>query len=1068
MAVHRGARATRFGNAGQIAGCALALLCADVDRAAAQLDPLLVIKSTTQAPSGAARALVIVALDLSPRMQSDAAGHYYDPVDYAPDGITDTVLGLSPARLESRYRRRYDGLQAAGGADKYITSTITTVGDREGAPYTNFFARSRLGVARAALARVVRDNTPSVRFGLVTTRQQAVPAPLTPGNDGPVLDQDPRQQSPSELPQGRWQVTTAITASANRDQIGGSAPLVAADVASANSDLLRLLAMRVGAAPLVAAGFMAPGLDDGPIATLLTDASIEARRLIDSDTSCRNVVIVLVTGGGEATGGHDPTASAVASRLQNVGGRRVPLHVVAIAPPSSADAELRAIATAGGGQYSRVDQADIDAAYDAAIVSGGDATVPVAAAAVETAVQHALADPADVNQPPTAGRPYGPASEYQLTGPVVGTVDLAGARYADGRAIADATARSSSGTVLPQRSNLLVTSAFALPGFSGVLRGVRVYRAVADATRDTGVAFVSDGGLLWSAHTPRSSDGRIDPASRNIFTALPDGTIVPFVSGNAAVLEKYLRPDGFDAGALIDWVRAQPIGAIVGSTPAILSPPSLDPDPDGDYALFRDRLRNRRALVFVGANDGMLHAIDARTGLEVWAFIPFNLLPKLRALRFGQAVDRFVYTMDGSPKVADVVVSSGTTRGWRTVLIAGEGGGGTFYQAFDVTLDGPAACATPGVDDQVTLLGCFSSPGSIPLRWSFPRYAHFDTALGAYGDLDISATNDERSVGQTWSAPSIGRVARETGPFAAIMGSGSFPASAQQTPGRGGVTAGQRVYMLDAADGIVLDSIDVGSDGRSEAVDECTTVPATGCSALKNAIQADVATAGPAGTRAMSRAYVGDLDGNVWRFDMVLRGSQPGFSKPARKLFAAGADQPLFGALATVTVGSRQYLFFGSGSQFLPSTGVNGSYKLFGLIDGASVPSFAFPLTATDGLEDDEKVSVAPVVAGTTVFFTSSISRPNAPCAGVDAALYGLTFAGGVAYDTNSDSIVDNRDSPRIATLMRARVATVPFVADRHLWLGAGNALTVFGDPQAFNADAGDAVVRIVSWRRVP
>ena len=35
-------------------------------------------------------------------------------------------------------------------------------------------------------------------------------------------------------------------------------------------------------------------------------------------------------------------------------------------------------------------------------------------------------------------------------------------------------------------------------------------------------------------------------------------------------------------------------------------------------------------------------------------------------------------------------------------------------------------------------------------------------------------------------------------------------------------------------------------------------------------------------------------------------------------------------------------------------------------------------------------------------------------------------------------------------------------------FLGGGKALTVFGDPQSFNTDIGDAVVRIVSWRRVP
>ena len=1047
---------------------ALVLVCVAADRASAQLDPLLVIKSSAATPGGTARALVIIALDLSPRMQSDGAGHYYDPADYAPDGVIDSALGLSPLRVASRYRRRYDTLQITAGADRYEVSTITTAGDREGARYTNFYARSRLGVARAALARVVRDNTPSVRFGLVATRQQGVSLPVTPGNDGPVFDRDPSQQSPSELPEGRWHVTTITTSAANRDQVGAAAPIVAADVASANGDLLRLLTAPVGAAPLVAAGATAPDLDDSPLATLLTDASAEAKRLIDSDTACRNVVIVLVTGGGEATGGHDPGASAVAARLRNVSGRRVPLYVLAVAPPSASTAELQAIAAAGGGQYSVVDQGEIDAAYDAALVSGTDGTVPAAAAAFETAIQHALADATDVNQPPTARQPHGPASEYQLTGPVVGTVDLAGARYADGRTIADAETTTAAGNLLPQRSNVLVTSAFALPGFEGVLRGVRIYKPVADPSRETGVAFVSDGGLLWSAHPPVTSDGRIDAASRNIFTALPDGTIVPFVSGNAAVLSKYLRPDGFDASAIIEWVRAQPIGAILGSTPAVLSPPSLDPDPDGDYALFRDRLRKRRALVFVGANDGMLHAFDARTGLEVWAFIPFNLLPKLRALRFGQSVDHFVFTMDGSPKLADIVVSSGASRGWRTVLIVGEGAGGTFYQAFDVTLDGLDACAPAGADDPATLLRCFASPARIPLRWSFPRYAHFDPAQGTYGDLDVSATSDERSVGQTWSAPSIGRVAQDTGPFAAIMGSGSFPASAQQSAGRGGTAAGQRVYMLDAGDGVLYDSVDVGSDGRAETVDNCVTVTGAGCSALKNAIQADVATSGPAGNRVISRAYVGDLDGNVWRFDTVLRSGQPHFSTPARKLFAAGPDQPLFGALATVIVGTRQYLFFGSGSQFLPSNGVNGSYKLFGVIDGAATPSFVFPLTSTDGLEGDEKVAVAPAVAGTTVFFTSSISQPNAPCAGIDAALYGFTFAGGVAYDTNEDDVVDRRDSPRIATLARARVATSPFVADHHLWLGGGKALTVFGDPQSFNTDVGDAAVRIVSWRRVP
>src|SRR5690606_24858182 len=104
-----------------------------------------------------------------------------------------------------------------------------------------------------------------------------------------------------------------------------------------------------------------------------------------------------------------------------------------------------------------------------------------------------------------------------------------------------------------------------------------------------------------------------------------------------------------DAGDLISFIRSQPIGAIVDSTPAIMDPPSLDPPPDSDYPGFADANEGRRSLVWVGANDGMLHAIDGRTGVEVWAFIPFNLLPKLYTLRYGQAVGDFRFFVDGSP-----------------------------------------------------------------------------------------------------------------------------------------------------------------------------------------------------------------------------------------------------------------------------------------------------------------------------------------------------------------------------------------------------------------------------------
>ena len=61
-------------------------------------------------------------------------------------------------------------------------------------------------------------------------------------------------------------------------------------------------------------------------------------------------------------------------------------------------------------------------------------------------------------------------------------------------------------------------------------------------------------------------------------------------------------------------------------------------------------------MIFFGANDGMIHAVDARTGYEVWAFIPYNLLPKLRTLADGQPVEQFDYFVDSSPKIAEVKI----------------------------------------------------------------------------------------------------------------------------------------------------------------------------------------------------------------------------------------------------------------------------------------------------------------------------------------------------------------------------------------------------------------------------
>jgi hypothetical protein len=174
--------------------------------------------------------------------------------------------------------------------------------------------------------------------------------------------------------------------------------------------------------------------------------------------------------------------------------------------------------------------------------------------------------------------------------------------------------------------------------------------------------------------------------------------------------------------------------------------------------------------------------------------------------------------------------------------------------------------------------------------------------------------------------------------------------------------------------------------------------------------------------------------------------------------------------MAAVNVGStQQYLFFGTGSDLLPSNGVNQQYKLMGLLDqgGSAVQRFAILLTRVDGVGDDEKVTSFPAVAGDIVFFTTTVFKPASPQLTPDANLYAMTFVGGPAYDNTGDNKVTSSDTVKLKTLLAAGRATAPFIVDQHLVYGVGSKVEVFGDPQDYNNGVGQVGVRILSWREV-
>jgi hypothetical protein len=1083
---------------------AAAILCLAITgwwtaTASAQLDPLLFVKRVPPT--------VIIVMDTSLRMLEDGNGHFYDPLDYAAanDSAVATAMGVVGA---VNYRRIYTNLQYENVVDtntKFEAETITGVGDNTAA-YSTFYDNTRFGIAKAGIEQAVSENAGSAyRWGLIKLRQ-ASPSWRTSGNcDKPVRvtanaalellsDSNPCNVGGS----GRYGVYTTTVSSGTPNYsietlYGGGAQVVTPAAATASS-ILTIVRKPIGDnTGLIPASAGSRTNGDRPITHALEDARAAAIAAMNADSAanrtCRNTVVVLITGGeddGPAsyTSGHNPvtTAATFLSVAASDGTtKRVPIHVLAVRPASSHETELQSIASSSGGRYVNV------------------ASAAEVAKNINYAVQNGFARSTEFDA--------GSSSEFVPVSPIVGTVNLKNADDINGTDLPNTDISAiPGGQALPQRSNFLLTAGFSLPGFDGTLRAFRVYRPEEDDTKPTGWKFVNDGTQLWPDLDGRPSlagKARVpaDPNARNIYTYIPDGSgggsVVAFTTANEATLRSHMNISG-SAANTITFVRSQALGAVIGSTPAIMDVPSLDPPPDDDYGYadgtgFAATYKDRRALIYFGGNNGMVHAVDARTGYEVWAFIPYNLLPKLRTLVDGQPIEQFDYFVDSSPKLAEVKINGD----WRSLLLIGQGPGGTFYQAFDVTEAGMGVSPDQGDASAVAaLLQRFDTPNeSIQFKWAFPNYSSFDPSYTAvfdvtdatsggklklYGDLKSSATTAEKTVGFTWSDPAVGPLDPDRTTNAVIVGSGYFPDIEWDIPARGSTVAGNALYLIDAATGSLLGN----SSGTCSAISSGSG-SSSGCAIIgdvnngrKNALQADPTAAGQASSVIVEKAYLGDIDGNYWRFNFTPTGVIT-----ARKMLNVSNAQlqPIYASSALLFIGSAEvYMFFATGSDLLPANapGGTGTFKLYGLRDvaptSAATTKFTISLAATTntaGLATGERPSTSPSVAGDIVFYTTTTESAAAPCAEFTGKLYAVTYTGGAAYDSALDinATLDKNESPVVAAL--AGRATAPFIVDQHLYLatiGAGGVnIEAFGDPEDFNNGVGQVGVRILSWREI-
>lgn len=105
----------------------------------------------------------------------------------------------------------------------------------------------------------------------------------------------------------------------------------------------------------------------------------------------------------------------------------------------------------------------------------------------------------------------------------------------------------------------------------------------------------------------------------------------------------------------------------------------------GSYTAFTTTIQGRLPVVYVGGNDGMLHAFRADTGVtgesgkELFAYIPKGVYGNLAALTSQSYSHR--YYVDGAPLAGDAYFDGA----WHTVLVGGLNAGGKTIYALDIT-----------------------------------------------------------------------------------------------------------------------------------------------------------------------------------------------------------------------------------------------------------------------------------------------------------------------------------------------------------------------------------------------
>ncbi|HKT32141.1 MAG TPA: PilC/PilY family type IV pilus protein [Gammaproteobacteria bacterium] len=304
------------------------------------------------------------------------------------------------------------------------------------------------------------------------------------------------------------------------------------------------------------------------------------------------------------------------------------------------------------------------------------------------------------------------------------------------------------------------------------------------------------------------------------------------------------------------------------------------------YAQYFVSQLNRTPVVYVGANDGMLHAFNANTGQEMFAFVPNTVIPALNKLMASNYSANHQFYVDGTPTLGDAFnLSSGA---WGTYLVGTTGAGGSGVFALNIT--------NPGSNTEANAASW--------VMWGINSGTTCPYSYYVNGTLVTGTSTSLCFADMGYTIPRASIALMNNGQYVAIVSNG-FDSS----------TGAAAVFIINLFSGQLIAEIKipgVTGDGLAAAVPVDTNQPAD---------------------RVTNFLYAGDVQGNLWKFDVTSTspanwcvsnnsgGCIKSSATTATPLFkavdASGVAQPItVRPVVGLSNNSTPQIYFGTGKYF--------------------------------------------------------------------------------------------------------------------------------------------------------